>query len=464
MSRSKIIFFTCCLFLNISLAGAQQLRTIVDWAIFDYDAENVYVELYYSFMQADLHYEQAEDSLRGLTLGQVAFMQGDNVVVSNAWKSEMLIADSTVLQQSKDIIDRVAVMVPFGDYTCQLVIKDLVHIENVDTVTWALNISAPKLDETRMSDIEVASSIRRAEEEDKSSPFYKNSLIVEPNPALLYSYEHPALFFYTEAYNLPVESLPQGYRVKYYVVDSDGTIPDGVTPKAVKKKKALQSSVEFGMLNVGNLATGAYTFKVELQNTELLTIAEQSKKIYVLQKEDAQKQQATQQGTPYESSLFVIMDSSAVEKEYLMVFYLLSKEEQVVHKEIVGMEQRRHFLYNFWNNKYPETNVNDNPMRTEYFRRARAADDRFAAFKLEGWLTDRGRVSMVYGEPDDIDRHPNEPNKYEYEIWFYNSLQSGASFVFVDFEGHGNYRLIHSNLLGEIQDYNYSQTLKKTGF
>ena len=464
MSRPIFTLFVACILLSASLLKAQQLRTSIDWAVFDYDEENVYVEFYYSFMQSDLYFEQADGQLHGITLGQIALLQGEEVIVSDAWKSETSVADSAELQQVRDIIDRVGVMAPVGDYTCQFILKDLVHPENVDTLNWALNLPAPVLSRPHFSDIQLASSIRRAGEDEKSSPFYKNSLIVEPNPALLYSYEHPALFFYTEAYNLPTDELAQGYRVKYYVVDADGVIPESVPPKAVKKAKALQSSVEFGMLNVGNLKTGAYTFKIEIQDAELNTLADQSKKFYILQKEDLQKQQAAMQSASYESSVFVTMDSSAIEKEYLMIFYLLSNEEQMIHKEIFELDQRRHFLYNFWKNKYPEINVNENPMRAEYYRRARAADDRYAAFKLQGWLTDRGRVSMVYGDPDDIERHPNEPNSYEYEIWFYNSLQNGVRFIFADFETHGNYRLIHSDLLGEIQDNNYRQVLKKAGF
>jgi len=464
MWPSKSISFILVLFLTLSSLAAQQLRPSVDWAVFDYDAENVYLEIYYSFLQSDLCFEKAGDQLHGLTLGQFLVNRGEETVVSHAWKSETFVADSAALKQSKSIIDRIGLAVPIGEYRCQFFIQDLVHPQNSDTVSWAIDLSRPAAGVAHFSDIQLASTIRRAGDADKSSPFYKNSLFVEPNPTAMFSYEHPALFFYVEAYDLPVDRLPEGYLLKYYVINSDGAIPDGVKAKVVKKKQALTSSVEFGMLNVGNLKTGAYTFKVEIQDTERQLIAEQSKKFYVLQKEDLQNQQAVRQNTPYESSVFVSMDSADVEKEFLMVFYLLSKEEQTIHKELHDLQAKRHFLYNFWKNKYPDINVNVNPMRAEYYRRARHADDRFAAFKLEGWLTERGRVYMVYGEPDDVDRHPNEPNTYDHEIWFYNSLQNGVRFVFVDYEGHGNYRLIHSDLLGEIQDRNYKQLLIKAGF
>lgn len=464
MSRFVSYVTILCLLPAFSIIQAQQLRTSVDWAVFDYDADNVVVEVYYSFLQADLNFQQTDDQLHALTLAQINVLKGDEVLFLNAWKNETTVADSIELQQPKDIVDRIAFQIPSGEYTCRFVLKDLLQPENVDTLTWTLNAAAAKADAPHLSEIQLASSIRRAAADEESSPFYKNSLIVEPNPSLLYSYERPALFFYAEAYQLPVQKLPNGYRLKYYVLNADGNIPDSLSAKVMKKKKVFLSNVEFGMMNVGKLKTGAYTFHVELQNDSLRTLAEKSKKFYVLQKEELQKQQTAMKNSPYESSVFTSMDSTDIEKEFLMVFYLLSTEEQIIHKEIADLEGKRHFLYNFWRNKYPDVNVNENPMRQEYYRRMRAADDRFSTLKMGGWITDRGRVFMVYGEPDDIERHPNEANTYDYEIWFYNSLQSGVRFVFADFEGYRNYRLIHSDLLGEIQDANFRQQLIKAGY
>ncbi len=460
MSRFSFAMFLLFFVLLSGLTPAQQLRTSVDWAVFDYDDDHAFVEVYYSFLQSDLNFEAKDGKLHGLTLGRVDLLRGGDIVQSNAWKTETFVADSAELQTSKKLVDRVGLKVPAGDYNFVFVLKDLIKPENVDSVSWQLAIETPEPGEMHLSEIELASSIRRAGE-DKSSPFYKNSLIVEPNPSLLYSYESPALFFYLEAYNLPRGELPNGYRLKYYVVDANDNIPQDLPPKVVKKKTVLNPSVEIGMLNVGQLESGSYTFKVEIQNDDLQTIVSQQKKFYILQKKDLQKQEQMTKSIPYESSVFAAMDSVDVEKEFLMVFYLLSSEEQIIHKQINGLDAKRHFLYNFWQNKNPGVNVNQNPMRLEFRRRAQVADERYTSFKLPGWLSDRGRVYMVYGEPDDIERYPNEPNTFPYEVWFYNNLQGGVRFIFADLEGRSRYQLIHSDLLGEIKDPNYKQTLRR---
>ena len=40
----------------------------------------------------------------------------------------------------------------------------------------------------------------------------------------------------------------------------------------------------------------------------------------------------------------------------------------------------------------------------------------------DGYRTDRGRVYLIYGEPDQIDRFPSETNMKPYEVWYYNSI------------------------------------------
>ena len=57
----------------------------------------------------------------------------------------------------------------------------------------------------------------------------------------------------------------------------------------------------------------------------------------------------------------------------------------------------------------------------------------------EGWRTDRGRIYIKFGPPDDIERYPFEMGTYPFEIWRYYSLRK--VFVFVDRTGFGDYYL-----------------------
>ena len=42
-----------------------------------------------------------------------------------------------------------------------------------------------------------------------------------------------------------------------------------------------------------------------------------------------------------------------------------------------------------------------------------------------GWKTDRGRIFILYGEPSEIERFPNQMDTKPYEIWHYNDIEGG---------------------------------------
>lgn len=68
----------------------------------------------------------------------------------------------------------------------------------------------------------------------------------------------------------------------------------------------------------------------------------------------------------------------------------------------------------------------------------------------------------MYGNPDEIDRHPNETDSKPYEVWSYNSLEGGVTFDFIDRTGFGDYQLVNSTERNEIHDDNWQQYLNAT--
>jgi hypothetical protein len=77
----------------------------------------------------------------------------------------------------------------------------------------------------------------------------------------------------------------------------------------------------------------------------------------------------------------------------------------------------------------------------------------------EGWKTDRGRVYILYGEPDEIERYPDSEGRKPFEVWRFQKIEGGVEFVFVDRWKNGNYELITSTKRGELQDPNWETLL-----
>ncbi len=69
----------------------------------------------------------------------------------------------------------------------------------------------------------------------------------------------------------------------------------------------------------------------------------------------------------------------------------------------------------------------------------------FSYTRKEGWKTDRGRVFIVFGPPDRVER--GTPSRYtqgDYEVWYYDELRE--KFVFLDEYGFGDFRLVLGNI------------------
>jgi len=95
-----------------------------------------------------------------------------------------------------------------------------------------------------------------------------------------------------------------------------------------------------------------------------------------------------------------------------------------------------------------------------YFERVRFANSYYDNMaQKDGWKTDMGRIFILYGEPDEIERHPNDTNIRPYEIWTYEKIEGGVIFVFGDKFDIDNFRLLHSTRKGELSDPSWKKWL-----
>ncbi len=104
------------------------------------------------------------------------------------------------------------------------------------------------------------------------------------------------------------------------------------------------------------------------------------------------------------------------------------------------LEERDSLWKAFWKRYDPTPNTEYNEKEHEYFERVAYADEHFA-FGDKGWRSDRGRIYIKFGPPDEIQSRPYELSTKPYEIWFYYRLN--LKFVFYDRYGFGEYILIN---------------------
>jgi GWxTD domain-containing protein len=126
---------------------------------------------------------------------------------------------------------------------------------------------------------------------------------------------------------------------------------------------------------------------------------------------------------------------------------------------LITKEAKREFLTTFWTDIENGKSGSNGVTRVLYLDRVATANQRYHSMGRDGWHTDRGRVYILFGEPDEVDRFPNSDNGKPYEIWHYNQIENSVQFVFVDRSGYGEYILVHSTKRGELQDNDWERTL-----
>lgn len=120
----------------------------------------------------------------------------------------------------------------------------------------------------------------------------------------------------------------------------------------------------------------------------------------------------------------------------------------VAHKRDIeavrnASEAERKIIYDeFWLKRDPTPNTNSNELKDEFFGRIDFSNRNFGeiAAGRSGWQTDRGKIYIVYGAPDNVDRRDAGMNTPATEVWHYNRLN--RKYFFADRDGEGAFRLV----------------------
>ena len=138
------------------------------------------------------------------------------------------------------------------------------------------------------------------------------------------------------------------------------------------------------------------------------------------------------------------------------VRWIITPEELSAFKQLSNDEERDAFIEQFWLRRDPTPDTPENEYKEEHYRRIAYANEHFAA-GIPGWRTDRGRIYIVYGPPDQIESHPSggsyerpmeegggETSTYPFEDWRYRYIEGVGQEVnleFVDACMCGDYHL-----------------------
>jgi GWxTD domain-containing protein len=226
-----------------------------------------------------------------------------------------------------------------------------------------------------------------------------------------FSREYPYLYIYTEIYS---DTYPSVVKVHYQFENLDEDI-EGDTTLFIEVTAPLTSQIL--KIEQNRIKKNNYKCIVQLEREDYLIVRSRNISFFWVNVPETNED----------------IDLALRQMRYIMT------GDSIDYYEDRPLEEKKAFFERFWARRDPNPNTDANELMEEYFSRVNYANREFSGFSDDGWLSDRGRILIKFGMPDDIERYPYEIDTYPYQIWRYYGLRK--VFLFQDRTGFGDYRL-----------------------
>lgn len=447
----------------------------VDAAAFATDDARTRQEIYIQIPSPELEFEQSGDAL--IARIEVEFTFSDTA--TGAAVLEKTMTADLPAETEAETHDRAEVHVLAsefflepGRYDLDVRLRDLQKRRSVIPLLFlrrnasgraSLALDVTHYDDPRfhVSDIEFAREIADTAGAGGDNPFQKGRLSVVPCPERVYGLLLPELALYFEIY----DSRGAGEHGEGAALACDIRNERGATLLSRREDLMLQEGSRWAKsltFDLSQLPSGRYTTNLLIEKLE-----------------SGEKVEARGAFDVVWSLFSWNKDLDELLEEMAPI---ASNAERDRIKEL-STGEREIFLEQFWKRLDPTPETPRNEALEEHYQRIRVADRVFRG-RVRGSRTDRGRIFVKFGQPDEITtgfatdefigdlpflrRNQFDFDKegrakgginYEnkaYETWSYDQRGKplgladhggtglGLRFVFVDLSGYGDYRLVHS--------------------
>ena len=148
---------------------------------------------------------------------------------------------------------------------------------------------------------------------------------------------------------------------------------------------------------------------------------------------------------------FAVMTVPQLDEARAPLDYVAKSGEMESWSNDLSQTAKARFLTAFWQRRDPTPGTGENEARDQFYLAINTANARFQEAGRQlvpGWRTDRGRIYLKMGEPQEIKVRPNMGREPTVEAW--NYLIQSRQYIFMDQANNGVFRLMYSNDLNEV--------------
>lgn len=415
-----------------------------------------YIEIQLNFVGYSLNYiEKESKTIAEVQITQL-FSQNGEIVRYDKYVLESPEVIDSLVENFHDI-QRFSLKP--GEYTYELEVKDLHSKQEATSVKKNIQI-VDLAKRVSISEITPAENVSATNSE-KTSIFSRMGYDVVPMTSNYYPTELEWLPYYVEVYN-----TEDFYDDSVYVVEqkinglNNGFDLEKYTRYYRYESSSIQPIVK--VIDISMLPTGAYSLEINVLNRDKEVMVSQeynfdrnnTEEVNELAYENITLDPAFEENIPMDSTDYYVASLIPIARsgEVRNIIQLLKEEDK---------EKNKKYLQAFWKQTSPES-----PFEgwMKYKAQVQQVEKLFATNYQVGFETDRGRVYLQYGQPNQVTERPSSPSEYPYEIWQYDKIGrfSNRRFVFYSPMNLTNdYRLLHSDMVGELQNYRWKYALNK---
>ncbi len=422
-----------------------ELSFWVDAVPFKGVGEKTGLQIVYRGGADQLTFQRQGNEYRAWACFSVEVRGSDGVTASKEWSTPVgAREESQTRNPDMYVVESLVADLPAGPAAISTSVRDSLSGRE-STVVGEVEIPSYADSVLSVSGILFASRVAKG----GNGPFQKGGFDILPEPSRRFGPFQPVLYVYHETYNLscsdsaaaPDSSLRGYFSVGYSVVSAGGETVK-VLPADTLTVPGRHAARVAG-LSVAGLVAGEYALRVSVADMATDARATEEMPFWVAERRAVGLPEATARGGGGPG-----LSEEDAELLEALVTYLGNGDERSLYKGL-SASARGSFLREFSARRTTAQWPTPEAYVEEHRRRLQHVNARFGGFQ-RGWKSDPGRVYIVYGPPDEIERYAAQTDRKDHQIWRYYSM-GGDEFIFVDDSGYGNYRLVHSTAKGELR-------------
>jgi GWxTD domain-containing protein len=416
-----------------------------------------YVEIYFTFTGKNLRYIKNEEKIYNAELS-VLITYSQNNEIKKFQKYNIKSPD--ILDTSffkPNFIDLQRFVISPGKYKLEIAISDINNASN--TINFSDSIFVKQFNKTSFSDIELLESFTKSASKNK---FTKNGYDITPYVSDYYPSSLKSFNFYSELYLLDSIAKNEKVLLKYYIEpENRGINLDHYTNTQIRIAEKV--NVLMGNFDISNLPTGNYNLVVECINkqNEIIT---SNKVFFQRNNKTTDKLLGDVKDLSIEGTFIDNITNLDTLNDYIRCLFPLMEYQQInfalKQLSLNNVEWMQKFFYGFWKDLSP---LNPEGDWLKYRTQVLLVNKNFSTQIKKGYETDRGRIYLRYGSPNNIIKRDMPVGVFPYEMWHYISTRNEGNVKVVFYNKNGirnDYELLYTDLRGESSDPNWKSTIQ----